>query len=97
MKGCVSALGLVETILPMVARPHERYRVTLRVDEGDILRKVTVLHAALYRIVSATKLIRVERSEYEQGELDFVIETEEDMDPMVVPGEVTARFESISD
>lgn len=68
------------------------YVVTLSVDEEDVLRRVAVLTAAFYRIVAATKLLRVTESDYENGRLIFVIEARF-ADPMVVPGEVHARFE----
>lgn len=71
------------------------YLVTLTVEnEPDTLRRISILNAALFRILDAASvnLRRVLSSDYDGGCLELLLEAP-DADPSIVPGAVTAKFE----
>jgi hypothetical protein len=73
------------------------YFVTLEVeDEEDVLRRIGILNAALYRILdtSAIHLKRVVKTDYQAGVMELIVNAPE-VDPSIVPGAVTARFEDM--
>lgn len=73
------------------------YLVTLWVeDEPDVLRRIDILNAAFYRIITANaiKLRRVVTSDYDNGRMELIVDAPR-ADPSIVPGQVRAKFEEV--
>lgn len=50
-------------------------KVTIQVkNENDVLKRITLLHTALLRVVQGTKLIEVCEADYQKGYLILMIE-----------------------
>lgn len=75
------------------------YKVTLEAfEEPDIMRRIDILNAALYRILDTQSihLKKVVKVDYAGGCLELVVYAPE-LDPSIVPGAVTARFEDLGE
>lgn len=72
---------------------HE-YRVTIESPEEDLLRRIAVLHASMYRVLKVARLHRVDRVDHTHGVIELRVRAAE-ADPMIVPGEVRGRIEDL--
>lgn len=71
-----------------------RFLVTIETEAPDLLRRVDLLNASIYRILQASDLIRVDQVDYQHGTLSAIVEAPNDS-PMITEGEVTERFQRL--
>lgn len=72
------------------------HRVTVSVEESNVLKRVALLNAAVFKVITDTRLVRVDNADYETGDFEFLIEAEGVTVPDIAPGEVVVRIERIT-
>lgn len=70
------------------------YIITIQTDEADLLRRVSIINSAMFRILREAKLRSVWLADYAGGKLQLLVEAGE-ADPSVVPGEANVRVERV--
>lgn len=70
------------------------HHVTIRVNEPkDMLKRIAILHTAMVKILSGTRLIRVLSADYESGCIEMLVEADA-VKPSIVPGHVEIEVEA---
>jgi hypothetical protein len=72
------------------------HKVTVCVNEEDVLKRVGLLNAAIFRVLSDARLIHVALADYEAGRMEVIVRADTTIVPDIAPGEVTVRIERIS-
>lgn len=70
------------------------HRVTVSVEEDDVLQRVALLNAAMFRILSHARLIRASGADYAAGWIALIIEGDDRTVPEL-EGEVKVRVERV--
>lgn len=71
------------------------HKVTVSVQEDDVLKRVALLNAAIFRILAAARRWRVTAANYEDGSMTAIIEADEAVIPEV-EGEVRISVERVT-
>jgi hypothetical protein len=76
-----------------MASSRDVHRVIVKVTkDGELLKRISLLNTAMLRVLSGTILIRVLSADYEEGCIELLVEAD-NINPSIVPGEVTVRIE----
>ena len=68
------------------------HRIRVEVlEETDVLRRITLLHTALLRVLTGTRLVRLIEADYNTGAIELLIEGA-DIEPNPALGKVHVAF-----
>ena len=72
----------------------QRFLVTIESDEPNLLRRIDLLHAAMYRTLRVSTLRDVQEADYGEGKLVLDVVGRRP-DPMIAEGSVREHFEAV--
>lgn len=85
--------GSVVALVREAVTTKTTYRVRIvSTEEEDTLKRVDLLNSAMFRVLSTSRLCRVESSDYRRGEISLLVYGSPS-DPMFVPGKVEITVE----
>lgn len=74
-------------------RNLEVHKLTVSVDESEVLKRVALLNAALFKLIEGATLLRVTSADYKRGLIVALIRVDISTIPAITPGEVSVRIE----